>query len=698
MRRLTILLVFAAAQLPALVLASVATASAPGSLDTTFGGSGMVTTSYSGAVGDETAGVAQQSTGALITVGSIFLGSGNDVGVVSRFATDGSLDATFGTAGTVQLEASATVGHYTQFTAVGIDSSDRIYVAGRAITAANSVNQVVARLSPSGTLDATYGVGGWAIVSTLALGASNDEELNALHVEGDGTAYLGGSNMNNSSDLGVATVAKLTSAGVLDTAFDGDGIRTFDLASVAFGEDLVAALSFDGGGQLVAAGSYGTGSLTERTFVARIDPATGGLDTTFDTDGILPVDIGPGAGDIVSGLAAVGDDLVISGYEDTIGEAFSRQPAWLARIDANGDLVGTFGTAGVVRHLAPDTKDLYAAGLVADSHGRLLVGVRVLQALPNEEIGAIRIDAATGSLDTSFGAGGWALTDTPTDGKLIRGLFRQADGDVVAHGYDVDSPAFPDAFMARFIASDAPVVPDTTPPAAPVIAGAPASPTTSTTATLTFSSELGATFVCSLDGAAFTACTSPLALTGLSVGSHVFRVKALDAASNLSVVSEVSWTIAAVTTPVTPDPTTPAPPKNPPLAQVTLPAGPAARIGTIARTGVLPVQLPLSIPAGTNVRARLIVSAAQARALGLRVPPRARTVVIGTGAITAGAGKAGPRKLTLRVQLNRPAKAAFGRAVARGSKVRSIATTINLVLTRNKVSAKPLNKPFTLRP
>jgi predicted acyl esterase len=43
------------------------------------------------------------------------------------------------------------------------------------------------------------------------------------------------------------------------------------------------------------------------------------------------------------------------------------------------------------------------------------------------------------------------------------------------------------------------------------------------------SSDVDSTFECSLDGEDFAACDSPLTLTGLKAGSHVFRVRATDA-------------------------------------------------------------------------------------------------------------------------------------------------------------------------
>ncbi len=64
------------------------------------------------------------------------------------------------------------------------------------------------------------------------------------------------------------------------------------------------------------------------------------------------------------------------------------------------------------------------------------------------------------------------------------------------------------------------------------ITGGPSGPTNDNTPTFEFSSEAGATFQCSLDGAVFSDCTSPRNLT-LGEGPHTFRVRAIDAVGNV---------------------------------------------------------------------------------------------------------------------------------------------------------------------
>jgi CSLREA domain-containing protein len=88
---------------------------------------------------------------------------------------------------------------------------------------------------------------------------------------------------------------------------------------------------------------------------------------------------------------------------------------------------------------------------------------------------------------------------------------------------------------------------DTTPPVTTINSG-PDPNTTSTSASFTFtSSEVGSTFVCSLDNAAFTACGTPQSYSGLSVGAHNFRVAAVDPSGNTDPTPSLyTWAVTAL--------------------------------------------------------------------------------------------------------------------------------------------------------
>ncbi|MFQ3684702.1 choice-of-anchor D domain-containing protein [Roseiflexus sp.] len=88
---------------------------------------------------------------------------------------------------------------------------------------------------------------------------------------------------------------------------------------------------------------------------------------------------------------------------------------------------------------------------------------------------------------------------------------------------------------------------DATPPDTTITGGPSEGSTTGPTVSFTFSSEAGATFQCQVDGGLFTGCTSPYTITGLTDGSHTFRVRAIDAVGNVDPTPATrTWTVDAV--------------------------------------------------------------------------------------------------------------------------------------------------------
>jgi len=104
---------------------------------------------------------------------------------------------------------------------------------------------------------------------------------------------------------------------------------------------------------------------------------------------------------------------------------------------------------------------------------------------------------------------------------------------------------------------------DATPPGTAITAG-PSAKSKSAEASFSFSSsEAGSGFECSLDDAAFAACTSPQEFEGLSDGNHQFRVRSIDPAGNVDPTPEsLAWEI---------DTTDPGPPDPPLTDPETLP-------------------------------------------------------------------------------------------------------------------------------
>lgn len=92
----------------------------------------------------------------------------------------------------------------------------------------------------------------------------------------------------------------------------------------------------------------------------------------------------------------------------------------------------------------------------------------------------------------------------------------------------------------------------------------PAASSTATTGTFTFDASVaGSTFECALDGEAFSACTSPVSLTGLDVGSHTFDVRALNRGVPDPTPATYTWSVTA-------------PPRAPQTTILTGPESPSA--------------------------------------------------------------------------------------------------------------------------
>lgn len=122
------------------------------------------------------------------------------------------------------------------------------------------------------------------------------------------------------------------------------------------------------------------------------------------------------------------------------------------------------------------------------------------------------------------------------------------------------------------------------------IDSAPTDPSNSATASFTFSGSDGGagvtSFECALDGASFTACTSPQTYSGLADGSHTFAVRAIDRSGNVDATpASFSW-IVDTTAPAVTITSQPANPTNSGAASFTFSA-------TDAGTGVASIECKL---------------------------------------------------------------------------------------------------------
>jgi uncharacterized delta-60 repeat protein len=160
-----------------------------GSLDSSFGVGGIVTTDFAGAV-DGATDVALQNDGKFVVVGDSDAGTGADF-ALARYNPDGSLDGSFGTGGLVtsDITGAQSVDHASALT---LQPDGKILVGGSSGLAGEDF--VVARYNADGSLDADFGMEG--IATTDLGGGPSDDEARNLVIQPDGKILLVGSTFN----------------------------------------------------------------------------------------------------------------------------------------------------------------------------------------------------------------------------------------------------------------------------------------------------------------------------------------------------------------------------------------------------------------------------------------------------------------------------------------------------------------------
>lgn len=178
--------------------------SSTGVVDTNFGSSGIALPATSSA-----RALAFQSSGRVLCAG---LDTNGPSGFTSAFnPTDGTLDGTFGTSGTL----GGVNAH--DWRALAADKADALYAAGQE----SGTKFVVGKITKNGTVDLGFGGGVFAI----ALGdAGQASQANGVAVQADGKVVAVGTAVQGGHP--VMAVVRLLPSGALDTSFgkDGNGI------------------------------------------------------------------------------------------------------------------------------------------------------------------------------------------------------------------------------------------------------------------------------------------------------------------------------------------------------------------------------------------------------------------------------------------------------------------------------------------
>ncbi len=210
-----------------------------GSLDTTFGSGGIVTTPF-GNSDDQGQAVALQRDGKIVEGGWSYNGTDWDF-ALARYNTNGSLDSTFGTGGKVTTAMGT--GDDVIY-GVAIQSDGRIVGAG--FDMANTFNQfALARYNSDGSLDSTFGSAGKV---TTAIG-TDDDFAGDIVILNDGRIVVAGTSSNGTDDD--FAIARYNSNGSLDSTFGAGGKTT---TTIGNGNDIGLSMALQSDGKMLLTG------------------------------------------------------------------------------------------------------------------------------------------------------------------------------------------------------------------------------------------------------------------------------------------------------------------------------------------------------------------------------------------------------------------------------------------------------------
>ena len=406
-----------------------------GTLDGSFGVSGIVVASVNGKHAVARALGIQQDGKIIVAGGSFVLGSdaySNEELVVMRYNSDGTSDGNFGTGGKVSL--SVDIG--AQATALAVQPDGKIVVGGFVSSGANVYDYLVIRFNSDGSLDQGFGTAGKVVTSIIPHSLSNSmfgfwgSRAYKLALQSDGKIVIGGNiyegwkgapGPDGSLPTGYA-LARYNADGSSDNEFGVNGVvlnrpdRFSTVEAVAIQSD---------GKLVVGGGSSGGGSYLP--YIVRLN-----TDGTFD-DTFTFRDVGTGITERMAASLAVQNDgkiVTIMGGNT------------LNRYNSDGSIDTNFGNVGNVPSLY--WYDRARKLLLLQNDGKIVVAASTIasfyQTWSNDTPKELALERynSNGNLDVTFGFNGETM-GLYGHNTNISAIALQPDGKIVVSGSSYDN-------------------------------------------------------------------------------------------------------------------------------------------------------------------------------------------------------------------------------------------------------------------
>jgi uncharacterized delta-60 repeat protein len=345
-----------------------------GTLDTTFGNGGYITTPLTAAKGIGIS-LTLQPDGKIVVAGgeSVTTGSGTwREGMLLRYNANGSLDTSFGNNGIVNTLPPAPAGFtagssnfqsLALYPSTGTANDGKLVAVGN-VELKNSAGRMeslwaAVRYNPDGSLDTTFGNGsGYVILPDARYGIPNDGAY-GVTIESDGKLIIVGQAYGSTINSPLAQVARLNVDGSLDTTFGNGGLVVTAIGSYNGGTDCYFdAVALQPDGRILAAGTASVGSLDNAytlarylasepqigSFTANPNPVTAGTSVTLTASGITGGNPNVTITQVAFYLDSNNDGTLETGSDTLLGNATQTSPGvWtLTNSSAFGLTAGTY--------------------------------------------------------------------------------------------------------------------------------------------------------------------------------------------------------------------------------------------------------------------------------------------------------------------------------------------------------------------
>jgi uncharacterized delta-60 repeat protein len=453
-----------------------------GSLDSTFGGDGIVLTSVG--TEDEATSILVQDDTKIVVTGNTKTGAQQDV-VLLRYNNDGNPDAGFGNNGKqitdfnngadwlsealliddtilvtgwsdptggrlreialarytatgepdISFSGDGKTNQYFSTGSTGYSGGIAVQKDGKLLAVGYTESNffyedvlriALARYNPDGTFDESFGVGGKVATEIGGFGSSGK----AFALQDDGKIVVGGhvygfNEENSGEDF---LLVRYNTDGSLDNSFGTDGMVYIDFSDEVEGSsDVLSALAIQPDGKIVAVGSvYDDFSFGYNMGIARVN-TDGSLDGSFSGNGKQTIRFNETGFDQAYAVAIQADKkIVVAGstiLESTLQSAFA-----LARLNTDGSLDSSFSRDGkLTTTFGNFGMAVHANTIAIQPDTKIVVGGRA-----NGNFALARY-FANGNLDLSFSGDGKHASEFGGD-DAIRSILIQPDNKILAAG------------------------------------------------------------------------------------------------------------------------------------------------------------------------------------------------------------------------------------------------------------------------